>query len=117
MPLFDSVPREQYEDMKARALAAEERERTLLDRLAKLTDQVVTMRRRYAMDPKAEVRAPFVPEAKAATDHQIVAEAEAAFVERLTADLIRQGADPRAAKVEAQRIRRETASTTAHPGG
>lgn len=124
MALFDSVPRESFTLAIQRAEAAEAREvklqaryDELLKEHHKLTQQMVTMRRRHQMDAKTEVRQPFVPKDTALTDQARVAEAEDAFIERAVADFVSKGADPDAARAEAKRIRREVRSNTIDPGG
>lgn len=123
MPLFDSVSREAFDLAIQRAEAAEAREsalradyKALLDKHHQLTQQMVTMRRKHQMDPKSEVRPPFIPRDQLTTDQARVKEAEDALVERMVADFTSQGADPEAARLEARRIAKELRSNTIEPG-
>lgn len=116
MALFDEkVPKALLDAETNRREAAEAREAQHLARIDVLTDRIATMRRRERFDAPPAQRAPVLQKDHRLSDKQIVDEAEQNFITRLTADIEREGIDPKAARAEAERIRRDAMSTTLHP--
>lgn len=102
----NSVSREQYEDMKARAEKAEARCDALDARVVKLTDTIVSLRRKHGMDVAVPPKASYVPDSKRRSDGEIIAAREKVFVDNLVADLVAAGHERPAAEKEAMRLRR-----------
>lgn len=115
MGLFDTVPKALLDAETNRREAAEAREAKLLTRIDVLTDRISTMRRREKFDTTPAMRVPVLGKDQRLSDKQIVDEAEQNFIARMTEDFEKEGLDPKAARAEAERIRRESVGTISQP--
>lgn len=115
MGLFDTVPKALLDAETSRREAAEAREAKLIERVHVLTDRISTMRRREKFDTTPAPKAPVLGKDQRLSDQQIINEAEANFLARAAADFEREGLDPKAARAEAERLRRESVGTISQP--
>lgn len=125
MPKPKTVPRDQYDLVLARAERAERQADETLTNYHAVVKQLAAMKRK-GYDVASDLHKPRMSKGHEKSDEEIVQDAQSAlirkkqqdeadFVERMTADLVRQGVGRDEARKEALRIRRETASTTVQP--